>query len=139
MYVHKSKDTDKHEHFIEYLVYIFVCNILPTYSFDVLVEATVDVESPRILLNLQSSALAATPLFGSRSLSVANEEPMKQHDPTFASTRVYALDLCPRKAPCLRSMFQLLRQLPTCGLNTSPSCSLICIELIMALASTIPW
>ncbi|RZR91593.1 hypothetical protein BHM03_00019742 [Ensete ventricosum] len=63
---------------------------------------------------------------------------MEQHDLTLASTRVYALDLCPRKAPCLRSMFQLLCQLPSYGLNTSPSCSLICVELIMALAITIP-
>ncbi|RZS02243.1 hypothetical protein BHM03_00032248 [Ensete ventricosum] len=41
----------------------------PTYSFDVLVEATVDAVSPCILLNLQSSALAATRPFGSQPLS----------------------------------------------------------------------
>ncbi|RZS15521.1 hypothetical protein BHM03_00047356 [Ensete ventricosum] len=46
---------------------------------------------------------------------------MKRHDPTLASTRVYTLDLCPRKAPCLRSMFYLLCRLPLCGLDTSPS------------------
>ncbi|RRT76577.1 hypothetical protein B296_00022019 [Ensete ventricosum] len=45
---------------------------------------------------------------------------MKRHDPTFASTRVHALDLCPRKASCLRSMFHLLCRLSSCGLNTSP-------------------
>ncbi|RZR99488.1 hypothetical protein BHM03_00029046 [Ensete ventricosum] len=43
----------------------------PTYSFDVLVEATVDAASPRILLNLQSSALVATRPFGSQLLSAA--------------------------------------------------------------------
>ncbi|RZS17752.1 hypothetical protein BHM03_00049939 [Ensete ventricosum] len=42
----------------------------PTYSFDVLVEATVDATSPCILLNLQSSALAATRPFGSQPLFV---------------------------------------------------------------------
>ncbi|RZS21322.1 hypothetical protein BHM03_00053949 [Ensete ventricosum] len=46
---------------------------------------------------------------------------MERHDPTLTSTRVHALDLCPRKAPCLHSMFQLLCQLPSRGLNTSPS------------------
>ncbi|RWW59823.1 hypothetical protein BHE74_00033210 [Ensete ventricosum] len=43
----------------------------PTYSFDVLVEAAVDAASPCILLNLQSSALAATRPFGSQLLSAA--------------------------------------------------------------------
>ncbi|RRT49150.1 hypothetical protein B296_00020970 [Ensete ventricosum] len=42
-------------------------------------------------------------------------------DPTLASTRVHVLDLCPRKALCLRFMFHLLRRLPSCGLDTSPS------------------
>ncbi|RWV79742.1 hypothetical protein GW17_00059074 [Ensete ventricosum] len=46
---------------------------------------------------------------------------MERHDPTLASTRVHALDLCLRKAPCLYSMFHLLCRLPLCGLNTSPS------------------
>ncbi|RWV77314.1 hypothetical protein GW17_00061875 [Ensete ventricosum] len=40
-----------------------------TYSFKVLVKATVDAASPCILLNLQSSALAATRPFGSQLLS----------------------------------------------------------------------
>ncbi|RZR85752.1 hypothetical protein BHM03_00012786 [Ensete ventricosum] len=40
----------------------------PTYSFDILVEATVDAASPRILLNLESSALATTCPFGSQPL-----------------------------------------------------------------------
>ncbi|RWV83468.1 hypothetical protein GW17_00054913 [Ensete ventricosum] len=71
MYVHKPKDTDKHEHFIEHLVYIVIRDILPTYSFDILVKATVDAASSRILLNLQSSALAVTRPFGSQPLSVA--------------------------------------------------------------------
>ncbi|RRT37922.1 hypothetical protein B296_00050731 [Ensete ventricosum] len=48
---------------------------------------------------------------------------MKRHDPTLASTRVHALDFCPRKAPCLRFMFYLLYRLPSCGLDTSPSSS----------------
>ncbi|RWW43196.1 hypothetical protein BHE74_00051163 [Ensete ventricosum] len=43
----------------------------PSYSFDVLVEATVDAISPRILLNLQSSALATTCPFSSQPLSSA--------------------------------------------------------------------
>ncbi|RWW88121.1 hypothetical protein BHE74_00003016 [Ensete ventricosum] len=46
---------------------------------------------------------------------------MKQHDLNLASTRVHALDLCPRKAPCLRSMFQLLCRLPSYDLDTSLS------------------
>ncbi|RRT31914.1 hypothetical protein B296_00043678 [Ensete ventricosum] len=46
---------------------------------------------------------------------------MERHDPTLASIRVHALDPCPRKAPCLRSMFHLLCRLPSCGLDTSPS------------------
>ncbi|RRT77735.1 hypothetical protein B296_00008419 [Ensete ventricosum] len=46
---------------------------------------------------------------------------MKQHDHTLTFTIVYALDLCPRKAPCLRSMFHLLCRLSSCSLNTSPS------------------
>ncbi|RWW61635.1 hypothetical protein BHE74_00031308 [Ensete ventricosum] len=48
---------------------------------------------------------------------------MERHDPTLASTRVHALDLCPRKASCLRSMFHLLCQLHSCGLDTSLSSS----------------
>ncbi|RWW86846.1 hypothetical protein BHE74_00004350 [Ensete ventricosum] len=46
---------------------------------------------------------------------------MKQHDLTLASTRVHVLGLCPKKALCLRSMFHLLRRLPSCDLNTSSS------------------
>ncbi|RWV86076.1 hypothetical protein GW17_00052067 [Ensete ventricosum] len=46
---------------------------------------------------------------------------MKRHDPTLASTRVHVLDICLRKAPCLRSMFHLLRRLSSCGLDTSLS------------------
>ncbi|RWV87525.1 hypothetical protein GW17_00050467 [Ensete ventricosum] len=46
---------------------------------------------------------------------------MERHDLTLASTRVHVLDLCPRKAPCLRSMFYLLRRLPSCGFDTSLS------------------
>ncbi|RWW14689.1 hypothetical protein BHE74_00024228 [Ensete ventricosum] len=30
---------------------------------------------------------------------------MERHNPTLAFTRVHVLDLCPRKAPCFRSMF----------------------------------
>ncbi|RWW27697.1 hypothetical protein GW17_00007864 [Ensete ventricosum] len=30
---------------------------------------------------------------------------MKRHNPTLVSTRVHVLDLCPRKAPCFRSIF----------------------------------
>ncbi|RWV76813.1 hypothetical protein GW17_00062462 [Ensete ventricosum] len=68
---------------------------------------------------------------------------MERHDLTLASTRVHALDLCLRKALCLRSMFHLLCRLPSCGLDTSLSStkllrSSICIELIVALTSTIP-
>ncbi|RRT39131.1 hypothetical protein B296_00025288 [Ensete ventricosum] len=48
---------------------------------------------------------------------------MERHNLTLASTRVHVLDLCPRKAPCFRSMLYLLRRLPSCDLDTSPSCS----------------
>ncbi|RWW43989.1 hypothetical protein BHE74_00050290 [Ensete ventricosum] len=41
----------------------------PTYLFDDLVKTIIDATSPRILLNLQSSALAATRRFGSQPLS----------------------------------------------------------------------
>ncbi|RRT50137.1 hypothetical protein B296_00034311 [Ensete ventricosum] len=46
---------------------------------------------------------------------------MKRYNPTLASIRVHVLALCPRKAPCLRSMFHLLYRLSSCGLDTSPS------------------
>ncbi|RWW78784.1 hypothetical protein BHE74_00012957 [Ensete ventricosum] len=46
---------------------------------------------------------------------------MEQHDPPLASVSVHVLNLCPRKALCLYSMFYLLCQLPSCGLDTSPS------------------
>ncbi|RRT43935.1 hypothetical protein B296_00056088 [Ensete ventricosum] len=45
---------------------------------------------------------------------------MERHDPTLASTKVHILDLCPRKASCLLSMFHLLCRLPSCSLDTSP-------------------
>ncbi|RWW76448.1 hypothetical protein BHE74_00015498 [Ensete ventricosum] len=44
---------------------------------------------------------------------------MEQHDLTFASTIVHALDLHPRKALCLGSIFHLPCRLPSCGLETS--------------------
>ncbi|RZS28620.1 hypothetical protein BHM03_00062236 [Ensete ventricosum] len=46
---------------------------------------------------------------------------MKRHDLTLASTRVHVLDLCLRKALCLRSIFNLLRRLPSLSNDTSPS------------------
>ncbi|RRT33851.1 hypothetical protein B296_00024115 [Ensete ventricosum] len=46
---------------------------------------------------------------------------MELHDLTLASTRVHALNLRLRKALCLRFMFHLLCQLPSCGLETSLS------------------
>ncbi|RWW60001.1 hypothetical protein BHE74_00033036 [Ensete ventricosum] len=46
---------------------------------------------------------------------------MERHDLTLASTKVHVLDLCPRKALCLHSMFHLLHRLILCGLDTSPS------------------
>ncbi|RWV84821.1 hypothetical protein GW17_00053437 [Ensete ventricosum] len=46
---------------------------------------------------------------------------MEQYDPPLASVSVYVLDLCPRKALYLCSMFYLLCQLPSCSLDTSPS------------------
>ncbi|RZS09280.1 hypothetical protein BHM03_00040346 [Ensete ventricosum] len=54
---------------------------------------------------------------------------MKRHDPTLASTRVHGLDLCPRKALCLRSMFHLLCRLPSSGLDTSPSSTQVALLL----------
>ncbi|RWV84216.1 hypothetical protein GW17_00054088 [Ensete ventricosum] len=69
---------------------------------------------------------------------------MERYDHTLASTRVPVLDLYLRKASCLRSMFYLLRQLPSCGLDNHqvPPKLLrlsICIKLMVALAPTIPW
>ncbi|RWW29057.1 hypothetical protein GW17_00006426 [Ensete ventricosum] len=46
---------------------------------------------------------------------------MERDDLTLASIRVHVIDLCPRKAPCLRSMFHLLCRLPSCDLDISPS------------------
>ncbi|RRT31566.1 hypothetical protein B296_00058599 [Ensete ventricosum] len=46
---------------------------------------------------------------------------MERHDLTLASTRVHALDLHPRKAMCLRSIFHLLYRLHSCSLKTSLS------------------
>ncbi|RRT51072.1 hypothetical protein B296_00049675 [Ensete ventricosum] len=43
---------------------------------------------------------------------------MEQHDLTLAYIRVHVLDLCPRKASCLCSMFHLLCRLTSCGLDT---------------------
>ncbi|RZS26691.1 hypothetical protein BHM03_00060063 [Ensete ventricosum] len=68
---------------------------------------------------------------------------MEQHYPTLAFVRVHVLDLCSRKASCLCSMFHLLCRLPSCSLDTSLSSTQvallsICIELIVALAPTIP-
>ncbi|RWV93618.1 hypothetical protein GW17_00043917 [Ensete ventricosum] len=54
---------------------------------------------------------------------------MEQHDPTLASIRVHALDLYPRKAPCLCSMFYLICQLPSCGMDTSPSSTHVALPL----------
>ncbi|RRT62404.1 hypothetical protein B296_00024715 [Ensete ventricosum] len=71
MYVHKPKDTDKHEHFSKHLIYILTVTFSLTDSFDVLVEATIDAASPCILLNLQSSPFAATHPFASQLLSAA--------------------------------------------------------------------
>ncbi|RRT71087.1 hypothetical protein B296_00012442 [Ensete ventricosum] len=50
---------------------------------------------------------------------------MERHDLTLASTRVNVLDLCVRKAPCLRSMLHLLRRLPSCDLDTSPNSTIV--------------
>ncbi|RWW37551.1 hypothetical protein BHE74_00057322 [Ensete ventricosum] len=46
---------------------------------------------------------------------------MEQHDPPLTAISVYVLDLCPRKALCLCSMFYLLCQLRSCSLDTSLS------------------
>ncbi|RRT47758.1 hypothetical protein B296_00030764 [Ensete ventricosum] len=46
---------------------------------------------------------------------------MEQYDPTLTFARVHVLDLCPRKALCLCSMFYILCRLPLCGLDTSSS------------------
>ncbi|RWW27167.1 hypothetical protein GW17_00008412 [Ensete ventricosum] len=48
---------------------------------------------------------------------------MERHNLTLASTRVHALNLYLRKASCLHSVFHILCQLPSCGLDTSPSSS----------------
>ncbi|RZS27651.1 hypothetical protein BHM03_00061159 [Ensete ventricosum] len=46
---------------------------------------------------------------------------MDRYDPTLAFIRIHTLDLCLRKASCLRSMFHFLRRLPLYGLGTSLS------------------
>ncbi|RWV96102.1 hypothetical protein BHE74_00031152 [Ensete ventricosum] len=46
---------------------------------------------------------------------------MERHDPFLTSTRVHVLDLCPRKALCLCSIFHLLCRPPSCGFDTSPT------------------
>ncbi|RWV94026.1 hypothetical protein BHE74_00010908 [Ensete ventricosum] len=52
---------------------------------------------------------------------------MKRHNLTLASTRVHVLDLCPRKAPCFRSMFSSSMSTPFMWLRYFikfyPSCS----------------
>ncbi|RZR74042.1 hypothetical protein BHM03_00031478 [Ensete ventricosum] len=63
-----------------------------TYSFDVLVEATVDVASPCILLNLQSSTLAAIRLFGSQPLLLSNQTLIRY---TLRFFRSFLHNVCP--------------------------------------------
>ncbi|RWV81038.1 hypothetical protein GW17_00057581 [Ensete ventricosum] len=46
---------------------------------------------------------------------------MERYDPTLAFIRIRTLDLCLRKASCFRSMFHLLRRLPSYSLGTSLS------------------
>ncbi|RWW26715.1 hypothetical protein BHE74_00004687 [Ensete ventricosum] len=54
---------------------------------------------------------------------------MERHDLTLASTRVHVLDVCPRKALCLRSMFlHRLCRLPSYSLNTSPSSTQVALS-----------
>ncbi|RWW39722.1 hypothetical protein BHE74_00054922 [Ensete ventricosum] len=53
-----------------------------TYSFDVLIEAAVDVASPHLLLDLQSSALATTRLLAPQLLSVVGVE-LSNFDPSY--------------------------------------------------------
>ncbi|THU70366.1 hypothetical protein C4D60_Mb08t24230 [Musa balbisiana] len=60
--------------------------------------------------------------------------PMEQHDPALASARVHVLDLCPRKALRLRSMFHLLCRLTSYGLGTSPSYTQVAPLLVSALS-----
>ncbi|RWW76153.1 hypothetical protein BHE74_00015781 [Ensete ventricosum] len=52
---------------------------------------------------------------------------MEQHNLTLASTRIHVLNLCPRKAPCFRSMFQSSTLTPFMWLGYltkfHPSCS----------------
>ncbi|RRT86082.1 hypothetical protein B296_00001434, partial [Ensete ventricosum] len=45
----------------------------------------------------------------------------EQHDPAHAFVRVHILDVYPRKASYLCSIFHLLCRLPSCGLDASPS------------------
>ncbi|THU60279.1 hypothetical protein C4D60_Mb07t10950 [Musa balbisiana] len=59
---------------------------------------------------------------------------MEQHDPALASARVHVLDLCPRKALRLRSMFHLLCRLTSYGLGTSPSYTQVASLLVSALS-----
>ncbi|RWW85694.1 hypothetical protein BHE74_00005604 [Ensete ventricosum] len=81
--------------------------------------------APRMVLPLFSCSFPLLPRPQISRLGMSsphkNEEPMERRDPTLACTKVHVLDLCPRKALCLRSVFHLLRRLPSCGLDTSPS------------------
>ncbi|RRT43646.1 hypothetical protein B296_00055717 [Ensete ventricosum] len=54
---------------------------------------------------------------------------MKRHDPTLASTRVHVLDPCPRKAPCLHSIFHLQCRLLSFDLDTSPNSTQVVLLL----------
>ncbi|RWW64977.1 hypothetical protein BHE74_00027740 [Ensete ventricosum] len=75
------------------------------------------VAKPMALLSVASDL---RPFLRDRmSLPHQNEEPIKRYDSALASTRVYVLDLCLRKALCLRFMFSLLRRLSLYGLDTS--------------------
>ncbi|RRT51708.1 hypothetical protein B296_00010592 [Ensete ventricosum] len=54
---------------------------------------------------------------------------MERHDPTRTSSRVDVLNLYPRKASCLYSMFHNLRRLLSCVLDTSPSSTQVALLL----------
>ncbi|RWW15486.1 hypothetical protein GW17_00020679 [Ensete ventricosum] len=71
-------------------------------------------------LPLESIVLLAVALFTEVELPAAPDH-SHDHVSLHETHCVHALDLCPRKAPCLRSMFHLLCRLSSYDLDTSLS------------------
>ncbi|RRT51602.1 hypothetical protein B296_00036768 [Ensete ventricosum] len=123
----------------------------PTYSFDVLIEAAVDVASPHLLLDLQSSALPTTRLLAPQLLSVVGVE-LSNFDPPYyfnspmidsaltsiaSQTRVLSF-LASVLLPCPGTYSLPLYSPPPPPLSR-PTLSLHKSKGSMTLASAVPW